>query len=212
MAAIDEFRGDYRFLSNFYLSPFPWEGFTVASVEHAYQAAKAEDLAERKKIVFAKSPGLAKKLGNRVMLRADWDEVKIGVTRELLALKFAPRSSLAKRLLATGNAHLVEGNHWGDQFWGVCDGVGENHLGRLLVERRDHLLHPASSATGWCLLWHPESSCYWWERNPGPGTFSDGLAMDVTGEPQHELTARRWGVLSPDECVEWETWRAYVLS
>lgn len=51
--------------------------------------------------------------------------------RALLMVKFAPATELAERLLATGDAQLVEGNTWGDTFWGVCDGVGENHLGRL---------------------------------------------------------------------------------
>lgn len=32
-----------------------------------------------------------------------------------------------------------EGNTWGDKFWGVCDGEGENHLGKLLMEVRAEL-------------------------------------------------------------------------
>jgi len=23
------------------------------------------------------------------------------------------------------------GNHWGDRYWGVCDGKGENNLGKI---------------------------------------------------------------------------------
>ena len=34
---------------------------------------------------------------------------------------------------------LVEGNTWGDKVWGVCDGVGENNLGKTLMRIRDAL-------------------------------------------------------------------------
>ena len=63
------------------------------------------------------------------------------VMRGLLARKFAPGTELAARLLATGDAQLVEGNTWGDRFWGVCRGQGRNQLGQLLMERRDQLRH-----------------------------------------------------------------------
>jgi predicted NAD-dependent protein-ADP-ribosyltransferase YbiA (DUF1768 family) len=35
---------------------------------------------------------------------------------------------------------LIEENTWGDTFWGICKGQGENHLGRLLMQIRDELL------------------------------------------------------------------------
>lgn len=60
--------------------------------------------------------------------------------RDLLDLKFAD-PALAALLLATGDADLVEGNDWGDRFWGVCDGAGANMLGRLLMELRTRLAH-----------------------------------------------------------------------
>lgn len=34
---------------------------------------------------------------------------------------------------------LIEGNYWHDTYWGVCEGVGENHLGKLLMEIRNEL-------------------------------------------------------------------------
>jgi len=72
-------------------------------------------------------------------MRNDWEEVKVSVMRDLIRQKFKPGSELSDRLLDTGDWLLEEGNTWGDTFWGVCDGVGENWLGRLLMERRGEL-------------------------------------------------------------------------
>jgi ribA/ribD-fused uncharacterized protein len=141
--AIASFRGRFRFLSNFYSTEICFEGFCYPSPEHAFQAAKTLDLAEREWICEAATAAIAKRRGSsrgqdgrRVALRSDWDEVKVELMRELLAIKFAAGSELAARLLATAERELVEGNAWGDVFWGVCEGCGENWLGRLLMERR----------------------------------------------------------------------------
>jgi predicted NAD-dependent protein-ADP-ribosyltransferase YbiA (DUF1768 family) len=48
--------------------------------------------------------------------------------KELLKIKFE-NFELCKKLLATGEEELVEGNYWNDTYWGVCKGIGENHLG-----------------------------------------------------------------------------------
>lgn len=83
--------------------------------------------------------GEAKKLGRTVVLRPDWNEVKVSIMRNVLALKFRQNPDLREKLLATGEAELIEGNHWKDTFWGVCNGVGENWLGKLLMELREEL-------------------------------------------------------------------------
>ena len=139
MWEIDCFRGYYRFLSNFYKSQVEFEGALYSSVEHAYQAAKTLNLKERETIRNAFSPAEAKKLGKEVTLRDDWETVKLQIMRSLLEKKFASGTLLATRLAFTRNAHIVEENRWGDTFWGTCDGVGQNHLGRILMEIRDKL-------------------------------------------------------------------------
>lgn len=136
---ITAFTGEHRFLSNFYPSPIAWGGTTTPTLEHAYQCAKTFDPIEQAKILSAPSPGVAKRYGQRVLLRDDWEEVKIPCMRYLLFMKFAAGSDLAAQLLATGDAYLVEGNHWRDTFWGVCDGHGSNWLGHLLMARRAEL-------------------------------------------------------------------------
>jgi ribA/ribD-fused uncharacterized protein len=138
---IDSFTGDFDFLSNFYPSSIvPWSlGEEFLTVENAFQASKTFDRVERKNIMAA-SPGEAKRLGRKVLLRPDWEDVKIDVMRKCLKLKFLYGTRLADKLVATHPHELVEGNYWGDTFWGVCDGEGENWLGRLLMERRDQLM------------------------------------------------------------------------
>jgi ribA/ribD-fused uncharacterized protein len=131
----NEFRGGYRFLSNFYLCPIVFEGDLYASVEHAFQAAKTLDPAERKTVRLCVKPGDAKRAGRKVKKRDDWDDIRVSVMRELLYQKFNS-SPLRQRLLNTGIAELIEGNDWGDVFWGVCRGRGENWLGKLLMEVR----------------------------------------------------------------------------
>jgi hypothetical protein len=60
--------------------------------------------------------------------------------RALLAQKFRLGEPLGLRLLATGGAELIEGNTWDDRYWGVVvDGVGQNRLGQLLMQRRAEL-------------------------------------------------------------------------
>jgi hypothetical protein len=115
------------------------------TVEHAYQAAKSLDPAEREKIRGASTPGLARKMGRKLTPRLDWADIKVGVMRDLVWQKFEGRADLQRLLMATGGADLVEGNTWHDNFWGDCrcprcQGVtGENWLGRLLMEVRARL-------------------------------------------------------------------------
>lgn len=134
--AITRFDGEYRFLSNFYPAKVTYDGVTYKTVEHAYQAAKTLDPAERLHIQVAALPGDAKRIGRTVTLRPGWDTLRLEVMRALLVQKFA-HPHLRAKLLATAPLPLIEGNTWGDVFWGMCRGEGENHLGRLLMEIRE---------------------------------------------------------------------------
>lgn len=140
MAVIDLFRGQYDFLSNFYPVEIEYSGVIFPSTEHAYQAAKTLDPLEHEVIKMAATPGKAKRLGRGVTLRDDWDVIKIDVMRELVKQKFTKYPDLEKKLLLTSDAELIEGNTWGDRFWGQCRGVGENWLGKILMEIRTSLM------------------------------------------------------------------------
>lgn len=132
---ISRFSGRHAFLSNFAYSRIEWEGITYPTVEHAFQASKTHDANERARIAALRSAAAAKSAGRSLQLRADWDDVRVPVMAALLRLKFAIPDMRAA-LIATGDADLIEGNTWGDRFWGVVDGVGENWLGRSLMSVR----------------------------------------------------------------------------
>lgn len=139
MTPITSFHGPHRFLSNFYPAPVMLDGTVYPTVEHAFQAAKTTDRAMRWHFLRAPTPGDAKKLGRQVTLRDDWEQIKLQVMMDLVWLKFQ-EPSLSARLVETAGRDLVEGNHWNDRFWGVCGGVGENWLGRILMTVRDTII------------------------------------------------------------------------
>lgn len=126
-------------LSNFYAFEFVVSGKTYATVEHYFQAMKTVDLTEREKLRLTHGPGTVKKMGRRVQLRTDWEAIKLQVMRTALMHKFEINNPMGECLLGTGDAWLVEGNNWGDRFWGAVDGQGENWLGHLLMARRAEL-------------------------------------------------------------------------
>lgn len=130
---IARFAGDYRWLSNFWLCEVWACGVAYPSVEHAYQAMKTRDVTIRELIRDEATPAGAQQLGRRIPVRADWDEIKLKTMEQLVCDKFTRNGELGLRLCATAPRALVEGNDWGDRFWGVCDGAGLNHLGRILM-------------------------------------------------------------------------------
>src|SRR4051812_48212595 len=152
---IDRFDGTtYAFLSNFYASPVliradrhGLELIECATVEHAFQACKTLDPARRRLIAAAPTPAETKRRGRHTALRPDWEQIREQIMSRLIAQKFRPGGPLAARLLATGDAELVEGNHWGDRYWGVSEGIGQNRLGHLLMQRRAQLRAALSAQT-----------------------------------------------------------------
>jgi len=137
--AITSFTGKYRWLSNFFPSSIEYEGQRYPTIEHAYQAAKTSDPSERAEILSTMQPAIAKRIGRRVTLKTDWYKARLSIMEQLLRLKFVPSSLFGDMLLSTGNAILIEGNYWGDTFWGVCRNKGHNHLGKILMHIRDDL-------------------------------------------------------------------------
>lgn len=129
------FEGEYRFLSNFYVL-----GGGGLTTEHLFQAAKAVETEDQAWIMKAPTPGDAKLRGRKVKLRQDWDTYRIEAMEKVLEYKFAD-PELREKLLATGDAELVEANTWHDTYWGVdkWTGNGYNMLGLLLMKLRERL-------------------------------------------------------------------------
>lgn len=166
---ITSFGGEHGFLSNFYEAPFhlkerPEHWWNTA--EHAFQAAKATSVFDFQTILHAPTAMEAKRLGRAIPCIGGWDKIRKEVMLRVLLSKFDPGSVLAQRLIETGDAVLVEGNTWGDTYWGAVgpghskfdihrlpvwdDGgqsglpynvllTGHNWLGRLLMVVRDVL-------------------------------------------------------------------------
>lgn len=137
---IKKFDGEYRFLSNFYPVSLSFEGRCFPSSEHAYQAAKTLNPGQKMLIQAASGPGMAKRLGSKVDLRKDWEQVKDRIMKEILLEKFRNKS-LEGKLLGTGTEILVEGNTWHDNYWGSCicarcGDRGRNKLGKILMDLR----------------------------------------------------------------------------
>lgn len=144
MSKIDQFKGKYEFLSNFYPCVIEYEGIIYPSTEHAYQASKTLNVEFRRLISEMPTPGKAKKAGKIIEVREDWNKIKYKVMYEVCSKKFQI-PELRQKLLDTGSSELVEGNWWHDNTWGVCGcekcpGVGHNFLGRVLMVIRNDII------------------------------------------------------------------------
>lgn len=135
---IVDFRGQFFFLSNFWLTPITVKGETYKSVEHAYQALKTDDPDWHNRIKNAYMPVDARRMGRCIpkeLVRPEWDDVRLKVMEVLLKIKFS-QPGLRQLLLRTEDAEITHVNTWNDTFYGVCRGKGENHLGKLLMNIR----------------------------------------------------------------------------
>ncbi len=146
---INSFTGRWRFLSNFYPVTIEHQGIKYPSVEHYYVAMKIKNDQQidgryityidcREMIAKMPDPSKVKQFGKILKLRKDWDDVKLDVMLWGIREKFK-NEDLRQLLTETGDEELVEGNWWGDKFWGVSNGEGENHLGKILMKVREEL-------------------------------------------------------------------------
>jgi ribA/ribD-fused uncharacterized protein len=146
---IDEFRGRWFFLSNFSECKIEFQGIAYPTVEHYYVAMKSNSdqmingkyytsADFREMIAKIKEPAIVKKIGQQIKVRKDWSEKKLEFMNFAIREKFKDEN-LAEKLKSTGNSLLVENNLWKDTFWGVFNGKGENHLGKILMKVRDEI-------------------------------------------------------------------------
>jgi len=142
---------EHRFLSNFYPIEMEYRGLIFPSSEHAYMSEKSNENVEINGIKYNWrqfctrkdiKPGKIKGESRFLTLRDNWNKLKVGVMYNVLVCKFS-NPQLKERLLATGTENIQEGNWHGDIFWGVDlrqnPNIGENHLGRLLMQLRDEI-------------------------------------------------------------------------
>ena len=139
--AIMSFRGEYSFLSNFYEGKvFTYKGLKFNNTEAPFHAEKCWSRAKEFEMI---RPLQSKRLGRRVLMRKDWEQIKDRVMYDVCYAKFTQDPVLKAKLLATGNRELVEGNTHGDRCWGMtCSNgvwIGENRLGKVLMKLREDL-------------------------------------------------------------------------
>jgi len=139
---ISSFRGNYSFLSNFYIANCRIDDRVYPSSEHAYMSFKSDDI-EWKNICTQRhiSPGKIKRLSKSVDLPSNWETTgKIYAMQAAVFAKFTQNEDLKKRLMDTGDAFIVEENDWKDTFWGVCSKSrkGHNYLGGILMTLREN--------------------------------------------------------------------------
>lgn len=176
---INSFRNEYYFLSNMY--PCSVHGYNCS--EAAFQAAKCANIADREQ--FKGIDGLeAKKLGRKVKMRPDWNEFRLEAMYKAVLCKFTENPELGEKLVATGDQMLYEGNSWGDRFWGVCDGEGENNLGKILMRVRNELSatrgHQSSTASGCAVASQPLTTVA--ARSSSEGVSSQNQNLIPKGE------------------------------
>ena len=132
-------------MSNFHSASVEMDSVIYPTVEHAYQAAKTLDRGLRVGIRNAPTPREARRIGRSLKVRSDWIRVKDDIMLSLLRKKFGTED-LEDRLLQTEDAELIEGNSWGDTYWGKVDGEGLNRLGELLMQVR------IEASERWCVM------------------------------------------------------------
>lgn len=135
---IDLFKGKYAFLSNFFRKKLEYQGKEYDSAEHLYQAFKATNDEDHEFIRLQPTPAKAKEAGKKITRHSNWDDIKLSKMLLVLRIKFLD-PELREMLKATGDAELIEGNWWGDRYWGVCRGKGKNMLGKLLMVVRNEI-------------------------------------------------------------------------
>ena len=140
---ITKFTGDTEWLSNYLESPIHIYGKTFKSVEAAYQSQKC--LTRQNEFCSLDSTS-ASNLGHKVELRQDWHEVREDIMYQCLLAKFKPGSLFAKKLIETGDKHIMYSNRWHSNFWGMCNCRAckmqdkHNKLGLLLERVREELV------------------------------------------------------------------------
>ena len=129
----------HRPLSNFHLEPFTYKDVIWPSSENAYQAMKGYP--SQYELFASLKPMDSRNLGQRIQLPKDWNYEKYNAMYEVLTAKFKQCPIAREVLTSTKDYYIEETNWWKDQYWGVFEGVGENNLGKILMNLRTSILN-----------------------------------------------------------------------
>ena len=123
---------EFRWLSNFHPTPVLFEGEMYPSSENAYQAAKCANLSDKVQFLTC-NPAQAKKFSKTILVKEGWHSMKYDAMAAIVFDKFYRNPDIRQGLIELRQKYLEETNHWGDVYWGVCKGKGENKLGKILM-------------------------------------------------------------------------------
>lgn len=132
---------DFYPLSNFSAFRVTFAGHTFDTSEAAYHYQRFIHVDHMRAVLYANSAHAAFRYAqeNKSQQRGDWNEIKVGVMRDILRAKVAQHEYVRRKLLATGDRTLIE-NSWRDDFWGWGPNRdGHNMLGKLWMELRAEL-------------------------------------------------------------------------
>lgn len=136
---IKGFFDEYRFLSNFQKCDIIWMNLIFTSVESAYQASKCVSFNEAKQFTLLNAKD-AKLKSKNLNIRKDWKYIKYNIMSELVFQKFLKNLDLRDKLIDTYPKYLEETNIWNDTYWGVCNNIGDNNLGKILMSTREYFI------------------------------------------------------------------------
>ena len=132
---------DYGFMSNFAPYPFSDGSRIWTTLEHYFQAQKflVPQIQEKIRQIVSPMDAALEGRNRQNPLRPDWEVVKDKVMLQALRMKFSQNPEIAKELLATGDAILIEHTRNDDYWADGGDGSGKNKLGLLLMQVREEL-------------------------------------------------------------------------
>lgn len=134
---------EFYVFSNFSSFMVEWKGKLYPTSEHVYHSEKFESEDLKEKIRNTRSAHDSLKLAhkNKDSYKPNWDEIKIGVMKEILQAKTEQHPYVKKKLLESHGRELIE-DSWRDDFWGWGPNKdGKNHLGKLWMEVREEVLN-----------------------------------------------------------------------
>lgn len=127
-----------------------WKGKLYMTSEHAYHSEKFTDETMKEDIRATRSAHDAYVYGQekKDVRRSDWDDVKLGIMKEILHAKVAQHPYVKKKLLESADRELIE-DSWRDDFWGWGPNKdGKNWLGKLWMEVREEVAKKEGVASG----------------------------------------------------------------
>lgn len=161
MAPVNEIRfyraseKPYGAFSNLYRRPIEFEGEVFATSEHAYQAGKARKPEVRRWLMEAPSPSLLAMAAHGLYywdVAPGWSKFKFDRMRKVLAAKYTQHDDLRSLLLSTGEHQLIESatvDNDVNRLWGEVNGVGQNMLGKMLMDLRSEMRNPTNRMDDW---------------------------------------------------------------